>query len=108
MKDGLTWCEVTCWRHPPELTKSNIPPSSVGFPRPSPGLGFANRSRGRGDLIPEVRSKNTMSLVPMEEVGDTDIISLRVGRPDVLHSCDLNLREIELRMGSLEFGKSLQ
>ena len=50
-----------------------------------------------------------MSLVPMEEVGDTGITSsLRVGRPNVLHLCDLNVREIELRMSSLELGKSLQ
>lgn len=49
-----------------------------------------------------------MSLVPMEEVGDTGIISsLRVGRRSVLHLCDLNVREIELRMSSLELGKSL-
>jgi len=87
----------------------NIPASRVGSSRPSPGLGSANRSRSRGDLIPEVRSKNTMSLVPMEEVGDTGIISsLRVGRLDVLHLCDLNVREIKLRVGSLELGKSLQ
>jgi len=51
-----------------------------------------------------------MSLVLMEDIGDTGIISaLCVRQPDVtvLPLCDLNIREIELRMGSLEFSKSL-
>lgn len=86
----------------------NIPPlQELVFPV-RPQASDSQTVGSRGDLIPEVRSKNTMSLVPMEEVGDTGITSsLRVGRPNVLHLCDLNVREIELRMSSLELGKSL-
>ena len=56
-----------------------------------------------------MRSKNTMSLVLREEIGDTGIISLCLRQPNVtvLSLCDLNIGEIELRMGSLEFSKSL-
>ena len=49
-----------------------------------------------------------MSLILMEKVGDTGIISsLCVRQPDILSLCDLDIREIEFRMSSLEFGKSL-
>jgi hypothetical protein len=89
-------------------SKSFIPFPRAGVPHPTLGLGSANCNQSRGDLVPEVSSRNTISLVLMEEIGDTGIISsLRVRQPDVLPLCDLNIREIELRMGSLEFGKSL-